>query len=532
MAKFDEQLSRMGFLMEYKSTPKQSSTNIEYHTNGADGKVYGILREGTKYYIKSTDPGKEMVSESYNYIGGYMNKKENEFKSYNDATKHLEAKLISLNESRGIHEDVSTVDFNRNEKILSSLTEEARKELDRVNMIMENSTNIGIASNIGNHGDSEKKGSSTGENTTKNNTPFENKVGDVNLEKDTTATQSDAAKANKDYTDVSKNVEANMTSDKNKKGNNTTCNDCKDAHSDLDGTNVAEQKPKGGKVVKVNESLVDDENIIDTPIDNADMDEPYEDGEDVTDPFETADDIDGAFDGVDADDSYDTVDASEVGGDDLVGMGDDEEVDDFDMMLENFESLISGDNKVMTGPTTSNPGKSEAMKEAPTKSPVKECGDTTSEDIVAEDETQTATQGDEETMKSYKGKGTLPVQTWDKMNESIDRITEGVVSELFGKKKRVVKESIADKINRIVKEEVTKLDAWGKHPRYRQQPMTTPPNKEVLAGTADRDWNDDSAKGEQPYGSKIGSGAPFNKAVEMLTDNVLSQLKESFLKKK
>ena len=37
-------------------------------------------------------------------------------------------------------------------------------------------------------------------------------------------------------------------------------------------------------------------------------------------------------------------------------------------------------------------------------------------------------------------------------------------------------------------------------PRYRKEPMSTPANKEVLAGTAKGDWNDESAN--QPYGQK------------------------------
>ena len=78
-----------------------------------------------------------------------------------------------------------------------------------------------------------------------------------------------------------------------------------------------------------------------------------------------------------------------------------------------------------------------------------------------------------------------------------------------------------------MKEEVTKLDAWGKHPRFRKAPMTTPANKEVLAGTTEDDWNDESARGEHPYGLKVGDGKPFDKTVEMLTDQVLANLKES-----
>jgi hypothetical protein len=54
-----------------------------------------------------------------------------------------------------------------------------------------------------------------------------------------------------------------------------------------------------------------------------------------------------------------------------------------------------------------------------------------------------------------------------------------------------------------------------------------------MRGTADRDFNDDSAKGNERYGKKIGSSAPFDKTVEMLTDAVVNVIKENLgLKKK
>ena len=84
MANFDKQLSRMEFLMGYRMPVNENkNSNIEYHTNGADGKVYGIIREGTKFYIKTTTPGNEELFESYDYINGFNDRKATEYKSYN-----------------------------------------------------------------------------------------------------------------------------------------------------------------------------------------------------------------------------------------------------------------------------------------------------------------------------------------------------------------------------------------------------------------------------------------------------------------
>lgn len=64
---------------------------------------------------------------------------------------------------------------------------------------------------------------------------------------------------------------------------------------------------------------------------------------------------------------------------------------------------------------------------------------------------------------------------------------------------------------------------FGKHPAYRKVPMTTPPNKEVAPNGA-KDWNDDSAKGEQPFGQKIGDGDPYDKLVDTITDSLMEHL--------
>ena len=77
----------------------------------------------------------------------------------------------------------------------------------------------------------------------------------------------------------------------------------------------------------------------------------------------------------------------------------------------------------------------------------------------------------------------------------------------------------------IVKEDVTKLNDFGKHPGYRKKPMNLPEPTEVAPNGA-RDWNDDSAKSTEPFGKQIGSSAPYDeKVVNILTDAVFNELK-------
>lgn len=484
---FDSKLSRMEYLMGYRMPVNEHKSNVEYFTEGADGKIYGILKEGNMYYIKTSEKGKETLAESYEYIGGFSYRNENGYKSYNAATKQLEQKMIALNESYGVHKDVSTVDFNRGEKLLEGLTQEARKELDRVKLIMENS--MGIKDNIGNHGNPEGKGTSTGAQTEKNNDPFSDKK-DEKLTKDSVEEEADPKKANSNYTDASKSVESQMTSDKAPNKNDTNAiNDFKKTNADIDGTSVAAETPKGGKAVMVNEDIDDydefnlddySDDIIDTPIENADQDEPYEEGSE-----------------------------------NLVGFGGDEtEEDDFDLdaLMEEFEERISGDDETLTGPH----GSSE---------------------VQTVDEVSAASQNpkSEEKQEALDGpKGNGESITTDTLSESqiqqVDRIVNKVVEKLFESKKKSAEDVLAEKVMKLVKEE---MQEWGKHPKFGQPAFTTPPSKEVLAGTAEKDWNDDSAKGSERYGKKIGKSTPFDEKVNVLTDSVMAVLKEQLgLKKK
>lgn len=490
---FDSKLSRMEYLMGYRMPVNEQKSNVEYFTEGADGKIYGILKEGNMYYIKTSEKGKETLAESYEYIGGFSYRNENGYKSYNAATKQLEQKMIALNESYGVHKDVSTVDFNRGEKLLEGLTQEARKELDRVKLIMENS--MGIKDNIGNHGNPEGKGTSTGAQTEKNNDPFSDKK-DEKLTKDSVEEEADPKKANSDYTDASKSVESQMTSDKAPNKNDTnSIDDLKKTDADLEGTSVAAEDPKGGKAVMVNEDIIDTDNIIDTPIENADQDAPYEEG---------GEDLVGfGDDEAEGGDFGNDINSDEFGND----FSDDDM--DLDALMEEFEERIAGDDETLTGPH----GSSEVQTADWLNKP----------------------EGAKEKQEALDGpKGNSESITTDTLSESqmqqVDRIVNKVVEKLFESKKKSAEDVLAEKVMKLVKEEVQE---WGKHPKFGQPAFTTPPSTEVLAGTAEKDWNDDSAKGSERYGKKIGKSSPFDEKVNVLTDSVMAVLKEQLgLKKK
>jgi hypothetical protein len=68
-----------------------------------NGQVFGILKENSKYFIKlKTTVGNIARAEDFDYIGGLQNKMMESFNSINDATRRLNAKIYSINESTDI----------------------------------------------------------------------------------------------------------------------------------------------------------------------------------------------------------------------------------------------------------------------------------------------------------------------------------------------------------------------------------------------------------------------------------------------
>lgn len=550
MAKYDEQLNRMMSLMNYDNSlneSKKTNNGIEYHITAADGREYGIIKEGRYYYLKTTTPEKKNISESYDYLNGFNRRGETRYNSYNEATKQLELRIMSINESYGKHEDISIANLNKTQEAMSILTEDTRKELDRMHTIFENS--FISKDNIGNHGNPEGKGSATGANTIKNNAPFEDKA-EAKLDKDMKETGT-VEGATSDHTKVGDADKKLQNADKMEKGKRGD-EEYKDTHDDLEGEGVADKKPSGAKSVKMNESFEKPEDWQDTEFEGTFTDE--DEGVYMPDDYEARADRYEEEQGLLGDEANDEawkefeadfVDSHNVPYEETEEIvGTDEDEDDLDALLREFLDGPTFNNSAEGSSTASN-------SDSGSNGPLEEVFDVNvapdlnipaavgKADVMQEEEKIV---GPDEVLDGPHGSGNSvhSEETMDKIDETIERITDMVMEALCkeekkckcGKKNCTCKDgeckckeeknmkTLQEAIDRMVKEEVTKLDVWGKHPRYRKEPMTTPANKEVLAGTAEKDWNDESAKGEQPYGQKIGSSAPFDKAVDALTNKV------------
>lgn len=242
MSKRDEQIARMQGLMTYgiSNTPKKHT--VSESVEGPDGKIYAIIREGAKFYIKSAPKGSELVTESFNYIGGFMNKKNNEFSSYNQASKNLEFKVRSLNEAYGVNKTVELLNPEKKESLMVEMTDAMKTSIARYRQIMNNSANIMNES-------ATISASNTGVPEAPKTTSFSEKLGEpfnntakAELDKDLKATASDPEKQGEPF------------------GDNSKAEEFKKAEYVPAGS-VANQHPSGGKVVRVNENEEYEETI-------------------------------------------------------------------------------------------------------------------------------------------------------------------------------------------------------------------------------------------------------------------------------
>jgi len=100
-----DKLDRIKDLMGKMSTLNESTSTSEVDNvkKGANGVVYGIIRENHSYFIKTTEKTSgNILAEDFNYIGGLQNKNIERYDSYAEALKQLNLKFDMLNESFGV----------------------------------------------------------------------------------------------------------------------------------------------------------------------------------------------------------------------------------------------------------------------------------------------------------------------------------------------------------------------------------------------------------------------------------------------
>lgn len=533
---FNDQLTRMKVLMTYgnvnEDTKHISSYNIEYKAQAADGKYYGIIRENSKYFVKVATPGKEMIAEEYQYIGGINNKSNYEYTSYANALKHFELKLGSINEAYDENRkvNVEALDPFKKEDLVIEGTEKMKDEIARQRQIMRNASVImNEATEIG-------------------STPFK--------------TQPEAEKENsgdKDYPFVKNGdakPEGDIKFDNNKpetagspfaKNADVEDYDLDNGKSPKVDNSVASETPKGGKVVKVNESVeecnvkaegcgmtdecgdfnedVDDELNLDAeeepmgePVDSEEDDVEIEDSEEVEDePSEY--ELDGE-------------DEDEFTEDDYLDFGeDDDEIEDTEDEFEDEENFDGEDET------------SEIEADDEEESDEPEFGEDFEDDEEGfENDEETGEFGDEDFEdeesdeiddEDFEDEEDREIELDENVVKGFRKLVRESIREVISKRAMANKmnEAKAAKMNSIVESVVKdilaedELHVFGDHPGYRKKPMTLPPTGEDRFQD-NKDWNDESVYSEEPFGKGKGNSTPFDELVAKVTDSIMKQISE------
>lgn len=256
----DKELQIMQRLINFGNSDTVSTVNnkpiLEYHMRAADGNIYGIIKESNKYYIKiAPHKDTEPLAEDYDYIGGINNKREYEYSSYALASKQFDLKMMSLNEavSNKDHVIISTPIQTQDSDWQIKETKEMRAEIERFQELSKNVDNI--------LSEGDKKGftlshtlpeaPSTNPSKEKVNSPYV-KDAKAEGEKDFTKEKNEHQYAGEPFIKNGEVTDSDMMSDKKEKGEkgDVYTNDAQYVPDD----SVANQKPNGGKVVKVNEN--------------------------------------------------------------------------------------------------------------------------------------------------------------------------------------------------------------------------------------------------------------------------------------
>lgn len=142
-------LSRIKQLMSYGLNESESKpySNVELSKMGADGNRYGIVREGTQYCIKVAKDARkdENLSENYEYITGFRNRKDFMCESFAKAERKLTEKLVEMRSNYGSKSaDVIKENYtpNNSNDVMEEGTKLMMEEIARQRQIMKNASNI------------------------------------------------------------------------------------------------------------------------------------------------------------------------------------------------------------------------------------------------------------------------------------------------------------------------------------------------------------------------------------------------------
>lgn len=494
----DEQVQRMKDLMNYglKENKQPAYTGVEYGKEAADGKLYGIVREGTKYYIKvAKDAKKGLVAENFDYIGGFRNRKDNMFESFASAQRYFCEKLECINESvDDAQKRVIAESWNLEEKkeAIEEGTRKMKAEIERQRQIMRNAQNI----TEGKKQCCDMEGCKcetikTEEVKPGPGAPFTEKLTNADVadnEKTNIKGKKEPVKGKDADKKLKESTETPLVSRENPeyidKSHGTEIGNNAPFVDDVEKTEGAVAEEEGGEAVEseitdhVNEEVAmhatDNQNSPEVGVGEKGDADPFEKEVEITEDVE----LDGTLD----DDDTFEIDADEEGESEVV---DDEESDE----PEETEYEVEVDDKSDTE------SRLDAVEEK-----LNQILDAIN-NMKYDDEPLYDDEAEEEEQEG-------PIDDDDEDYEVVES------------------KSYKRMMAKMIKEE----DDFGKHPAFQKKVMTTPPAN-MPDGDGKYDMNDDSVKGEKPYATQLGDNAPYEVDIEQI-ENAITESVMKLLKKK
>lgn len=545
----NETLARMKALMGYglQTESKQAYSSVEYQKVGADGNVYGIVREGTKYYIKSAPNKQNLIKEDFSYIGGFRNRKDNEYNSFANAQKQFDLKMMSLKEANNKTDfNISSWNLDKKENVVVEASEKMQKEILRERQIMKNAMAINEKKAVccdapGCPKDNIGKGEKPQTGNAKNAVDHEK----AELPKEMTESKVNEEevlgwnRGNDDYMDKSHGTEigdsapfddatARNIDDGEKKVSKT--GEMKNGVVENHGTSMHDAESQNSPAVGVGEGPSDDNN---KPFDDKkgkQIDEAIDDfgaeGDDLGgDEFgaegddlgaEGGDDLGGDELGAEGDGSMgDEPVGDDFGGDEFGEEGDDLDADD-DVYEDDLESRVEAMEDLLA---------QIASKLGVEEGPV--------DDEAYEDDDIFGDEGDED---EFGGEDDFGAEDDELPMESRRRRGGVQIYETRNFKNAMRKQRMNEEgmtpfkdAGRVPQGNMNKLDGFGKHPAYQKKVMELPP-KDMKEFPGYYDMNDDSVRNDTPYGEKIGDGAPFEidpQAIDNAIAEAFNRLKKN-----
>lgn len=567
-----DQLNRMKGLMTYglQTENKTPYASVEFSKKGADGTLYGIIREGNKYYIKSCDGGKKgLVKEDYSYIGGFRNRKDYEYTSYANALKQFDLKMASLREANDPQKKVIIESWNpdKQEMLTVEATDKMRKEIARQRQIMGNVSRISEGKDCPQCGVGGNPFTIDAEKYFEDLPKTDNEKTNINKPKDEAPKERKSkggkVKANEGKLGKAITNEEKVCKKCGKPCGKCNCDECgdmpeleeevlgwNDNYDYMDkshGTKIGDSAPFDSKTAR----NIDDKKgpVTDTEPDMKNgvvesyhgtamhtsqnqnspevgtngrggakkVDEPFDDSnKEVNEEIEDfGDDIED--DDIDLDGDFEDEGDGDFGGEEEFGADDELGGDeDFDEPVEDEE-----DTAIEVEPD----GIEDRLNKL--EDLIGKIADKLGVDEFQDEELYPDEEEDDDDEDFDEDEDDFENDEDDFEDDEDEEDDDDEIFESKSYKKMKLAEAGQKPIRslkRLPKGNMNPLDDFGKHPAYQKTVMSLPP-KDHKEFPGYYDMNDDSVKNDQPYGNNIGDGAPFEVDIEEIQNTIAESIK-------